>query len=129
MRTITPEDAIKAASSVARDIAEGRLSPDDLEHRAVAELTALAGTVTGPGDPLWPVQVEIARGVLAAGGIDADELREWAAVMGQRPTGDFRVSDAEPGHADTSGELSSLSGADRGPNGPSESDATPAQES
>lgn len=85
MPTITPEDAIKAASSVARDIADGTLHTSHLERQAVAELSALAGTVTGPGDPLWPVQVEIARGVLAAGGIDADELREWAAVMAVRP--------------------------------------------
>lgn len=76
----TADDVIKAAASIARDAAEGRLSPSDLERQAVAELTELAGTVTGPESPLWPVQVEIARGVLAAGGIGADELLEWAAV-------------------------------------------------
>lgn len=82
MTTITPEDAIKAASSVARDIAEGTLHPGQLERQAVAELTARAGQVTGPGDPLWPVQVDIARGVLAARGIPTAELLEWAAVNG-----------------------------------------------
>jgi len=82
MTTITPEDAIKAASSVARDIAEGTLHPSQLERQAVAELTALAGQITGPGDPLWPVQVDIARGVLAARGIPTAELLEWAAVNG-----------------------------------------------
>ncbi|HEY7053777.1 MAG TPA: hypothetical protein VH496_16825 [Mycobacterium sp.] len=34
MSTVTAEDAIKAASSVARDIADGRLSPGDLRITA-----------------------------------------------------------------------------------------------
>lgn len=82
--TVTTEDAIKAAASVARDLADGRIAPTDLEHHAVAELRQLAGEVVGPGDPVWPLQVQIAHGVLAAGGIDADELSEWLAVARQR---------------------------------------------
>ncbi|MGD1282060.1 flagellar hook-length control protein [Mycobacterium seoulense] len=82
--TITTEDAIKAAASVARDVADGKLSPADLERQAVAELQQLVGEVVGPGDPVWELQVQIARGVLATGGIPATELAEWAAVERQR---------------------------------------------
>lgn len=82
--SITSEDAIKAAASVARDVADGKLSPADLEAQAVAELQRLVGTVVGPGDPVWELQLQIARGVLAADGLSADELREWLAVARHR---------------------------------------------
>ncbi|WP_156298257.1 flagellar hook-length control protein [Mycobacterium paragordonae] len=82
--TTTTEDAIKAAASVARDVADGRLTPAALEHQAVVELRQLFATVVGPGDPVWPLQVQIARGVLAVGGVPADELSEWLAVARQR---------------------------------------------
>ncbi|OPX12488.1 hypothetical protein [Mycobacterium sp. AT1] len=84
MTIITPEDAIKAASSVARDVADGRLTPADMEAQLETELRALVGNVVGPDDPLFALQVEIARGVLAVGGVPVDELREWAAVMARR---------------------------------------------
>lgn len=84
LSTITTQDAIKAATSVARDIAEGHLDPVQLEQQAVAELQALVGTVVGAGDPLWPLQIQIASGVLAAGGIPTDELAEWLAVQRRR---------------------------------------------
>jgi hypothetical protein len=42
--------------------------------------------VVGPGDPLWPAQLEVARQVIAAGGIPANELQEWLAV--QRESGE-----------------------------------------
>lgn len=77
-------DVITAAMSVARDAAEGKLDPADLEAAAVQECRTLLGTVTGPDDPLWPLQVEVCRAVLAAGGIPADELSEWSAVARQR---------------------------------------------
>ena len=51
MTTMNPEDAIKAASSVAREIADGTLSPTDLEGQGVAELCELFGTVVGPDGP------------------------------------------------------------------------------
>jgi hypothetical protein len=79
----TTDDVIKAAASVARDTAEGRLSPLDLQEQAVAECRALFGTVAGPGDPLWELQVEVCRAVLAQKGIPADELTEWLAVARQ----------------------------------------------
>lgn len=84
MTTMTLEDAIRAASSVARDVADGKLNPADLEAQAVAELQQLVGQVVGPGDPIWELQVQIARGVLALGGVPADELAEWLAVARQR---------------------------------------------
>ena len=49
MTTMTPEDAIKAAASVARDVADGTLSPADLEAQAVAECRELFGTVDRRG--------------------------------------------------------------------------------
>ncbi len=82
--TMAPDDVIKAAASVARDAAEGRLSPAALQEQAVAECRELLGTVTGPDDPLWPLQVEVCRAVLAACGIAADELSAWLAVARQR---------------------------------------------
>lgn len=88
MTTISKQDAINAAASVATDVAEGRLSPVDLERQAVSELTELVGTVAGPGDPLWDLQVGIARQVLAAGGIDPNELAEWTAVGRRRENPD-----------------------------------------
>lgn len=77
---MNPETAIKAAMSVARDLAEGRLPVADLDAIAATESTALFATVVGPGDPVWPTQVAVARRVLALGGVTADELREWLAV-------------------------------------------------
>jgi hypothetical protein len=82
---MTPEDAIKAASSVARDAAEGRLSPAALEQHAVTECRGLFGTVAGPDDPLWSLHLDVARQVLALDGVPADELAEWLAVARQRP--------------------------------------------
>lgn len=32
------------------------------------------------GDALWPLQLDVCRAVLAAGGIPPDELAEWLAV-------------------------------------------------
>ena len=79
--TMTPDDVIKAAASVARDAAQGRLDPTDLEAAAVQEYRTLLGSVTGPDDsPLWALQVEVCRAVLAAGGIPPEELSEHLAV-------------------------------------------------
>lgn len=84
MTITTREDAIKAASSIARDVADGRLTPADMEAQLEAELRALVGTVVGEGDPLFALQVEIARGVLAVGGVPTDELAEWLTVARHR---------------------------------------------
>ncbi|WP_234797074.1 flagellar hook-length control protein [Mycobacteroides chelonae] len=74
------QDAIKAAMTVAKDVAEGRLDPAALDAAAEAECRQLFGFVTGPGDPLWELHVEVARQVLALDGIPVDELAEWLAV-------------------------------------------------
>ncbi|MCQ4360617.1 flagellar hook-length control protein [Mycobacterium gordonae] len=86
MSTLTNSQAevVTAAMSIAKDAAEGRLAPSGLERQALAELRELVGTVVGPGDACWELQLHIARGVLAAGGIAQDELSEWLAVERQR---------------------------------------------
>lgn len=91
--TTTKRDAIEAAMSVADDVAAGRLSPADLNATLAETCKALLGDVRGPDDPLWSVQVDIARGVLAAGGIPADELTEWTAVA-------RRLAESDPAPAD-----------------------------
>lgn len=82
--TITTEDAIKAAAAIARDVADGRLTPAAIEQQGVTECRALFGNVVGPGDPFWELHRSIAREVLALDGIPADELAEWLAVARQR---------------------------------------------
>lgn len=71
--------AIGAVMSVAKDLAEGRLSTDDLQAEVAEACRGLVGTVVGPGDELWDLQLEIARGILAARGIPSAELVEWLA--------------------------------------------------
>lgn len=74
------QDAIKAAMTVAKDVAEGRLDPAALNAAVAAECRQLFAFVTGPDDPLWDIHVEVARQVLALDGIPVDELAEWLAV-------------------------------------------------
>lgn len=74
------QDAIKAAMTVAKDVAEGRLDPAALDAAVAAECRQLFAFVTGPADPLWDIHVEVARQVLALDGIPVDELAEWLAV-------------------------------------------------
>lgn len=95
MTTMTPEDAIRAASSLARDVADGKVSPADLEAHAATELRALLGTVVGEGDVAWPVQLDVARQVLAVGGIPATELAEWLAVERHRAGEPVSVPDLD----------------------------------
>ncbi|AQA05029.1 hypothetical protein BVC93_24430 [Mycobacterium sp. MS1601] len=78
------EDVIRAAASVGRDAAEGKLDPAGLDAAVATECKALFGAVTGEGDPLFAVQVDVARQVLAVGGIPATEVAEWAAVLKRR---------------------------------------------
>ncbi|SIL58144.1 flagellar hook-length control protein [Mycobacteroides abscessus subsp. abscessus] len=81
MSATTTADLIRAATSVARDVSDGKLDPATLEQQMVEELQALVAVVVGAGDPLWPIQIDVARGVLAAGGIPTDEMAEWLAVQ------------------------------------------------
>jgi hypothetical protein len=107
---------LKAAMSVARDLAEGRLSAAELDAAAAGECRELFGTVAGPADALWPVHLDVARQVLALGGVSADELSEWLAVARHREGDDapddvaasqplqaitgtgYRTSPVSPGH-------------------------------
>lgn len=95
----TRRDAIDAALRLAEDFSTGKVDPDDLDAELVKRCRDLVGQVVGSGDLLWPLQIEIARGVLAAGGLDADELSEWAAVARRRAT-ELPPTDARPDAAD-----------------------------
>ncbi|QLL08849.1 flagellar hook-length control protein [Mycobacterium vicinigordonae] len=78
------DDVIKAAMSIAKDAAEGRLDPADLDAELAEQCRQLVGQVVGEGDPLFALQCQIARGVLAVGGIPADELGEFLALARRR---------------------------------------------
>jgi hypothetical protein len=90
----TQADVVTAAMGLAKDVAEGRLAPADLELWAVTELRALFGTVVGPDDPVWSLQCDVARQAVALGALTAGELSEWAAVM-RRRAGE-QLSEPEP---------------------------------
>jgi hypothetical protein len=81
---LTKRDVIDAAMSVAEDVAESRLDPMQLNQAIADECRELFGTVVGDGDPLWPLHIDVARQVLAVGGLSADELSEWLAVARSR---------------------------------------------
>jgi hypothetical protein len=78
------QNAIKAAMSVAREVAEGHLDPDALDTEFAAAAREQLGRVIGPSDDQWELQLDIARAVLAAGGIPTAELAEWLAVQRRR---------------------------------------------
>lgn len=80
----TASDVVTTAMSIADDAAQGRLDPAALEAQTAAELRQLFGTVVGPDDVAWPIQLDVARQVLALGGVPADELAEWLAIERQR---------------------------------------------
>lgn len=84
----TPEDVVKAAASIARDAAEGRLDPAQLDTALAVACKQLVGVVVGPDDPLWALQLNVARQMIAAGGVPTDELAEWLAVQRRRETPD-----------------------------------------
>jgi hypothetical protein len=90
--TITADDVIRAAASIARDTAEGRLRLGALEHQAVTECRELFGTVSGPDDPIWPLHVDIARQVLALDGVPPHEL----AKAGRGGSGLVAAEQARP---------------------------------
>ncbi|WP_301121086.1 flagellar hook-length control protein [Mycolicibacterium fortuitum] len=72
---------VDAAMSVAEDIATGKVDTAQLDAAVAAEARALFGRVEGPGDPLWDLQVDVFRQVLAVGGgVSSVELAEWVAV-------------------------------------------------
>lgn len=73
--------AADEALNLAEDIAAARVDAADLVAAAVEAARDVAGTVIGPEDPAWELQVQICRDVLALGGVPANELAEWAAVQ------------------------------------------------
>ncbi|MGJ6122976.1 hypothetical protein QN239_10395 [Mycolicibacterium sp. Y3] len=80
----TVEDVITAAMSVATDAADGKITPAALERQAVEELSALMLLAPEPGTDLATLRIEVARRVLAEGGVPADEISEWLAVQRRR---------------------------------------------
>ncbi len=104
MTVTTTQDAIKAATSIARDIADGKLTPNALERQVVAELSKLALEPAEPGTEMAALRIEIARRVLAEGGISACEVAEWLAVQRRRDNPD--------GDQDGQGGAESADGAD-----------------
>lgn len=106
MSAIIKRDAIDAAMSVAEDVAKSRLDPAKLDQAVANECKALFGTVVGEGDSLWPLHADVARQVLAVGGLSADELSEWLAVARSR-AGEPLSSPLPP--IDTSADTASAS--------------------
>ncbi|OHT54091.1 hypothetical protein [Mycobacteroides chelonae] len=88
MSATTTADLIRAATSVARDVSDGKLDPAALEAEMLTELRDLFVVVVGPEDPLWPIQTDVARQVVSRGGIEANELGEWLAVQRRRENPD-----------------------------------------
>ena len=82
--TTTKRDAVQAAMDVGKDLADGRIDAADLEQEVVETCRALFSTVVGENDPLFELQTEVARRVLAVGGIPANEQAEWLAVARNR---------------------------------------------
>lgn len=82
---MTPKkDAVLAAVTLAEDIDRGQVDPAALDAELVERCRELCATVLGPDDPLFDLQTDIARQVLAAGGLSVDELAEWLAVARRR---------------------------------------------
>ena len=75
---------VRAAMGLARDAAEGQLDAGALDADLIAQCCALVGLVVGPSDPLWSLQLDVCRQVLAAGGLPLTELAEWCAVLQAR---------------------------------------------
>lgn len=91
-KTTTQQAAVMGAMSVAKDIAEGKLTYADLGAVAAVEARKVLGDVIGPGDVLWSLHGDVGRQWLALGagrdgGITADELSEWVAVAREREAG------------------------------------------
>ncbi|MGV0645069.1 flagellar hook-length control protein [Mycolicibacterium sp. XJ2546] len=108
----TTEDVIKSAAAVARHTAEGRLRPEELDAAVAEVCKTLFGTVVGTEDPLFGLQVDVTRQVLAAGGIALTELQEWVSVLKRRGEGtttpdepvSFASVDYSPDSGDPGGE-------------------------
>lgn len=104
---VTPKRAaILAAVTLAEDIDAGKVGPDQLDAELVGVCRSLFGTVGGPEDALWELHIDVTRQTLAAGGLTADELSEWAAVI-RRRAGETPDTSSPPD--DTTDEISAVS--------------------
>jgi hypothetical protein len=83
--------AVDAVLTIAGDLQEGRIDVTQLDAETLAEGRKLFGTVVGPDNPLWPLQVDVARQCVSIGALSVDELAEWVAV--------FRARDPQPATA------------------------------
>jgi len=79
---ITAADVINAAAGAIEGITGGSLRPEDVERRAVEAMRETFGLVGADAtDPLWSLHGDVCRQYLAAHGVSANELREWASVQ------------------------------------------------
>lgn len=82
--TVTDADVVESAYAVLGGITDGSLSGAAVEQRAVEVCRRTFGAVGGPDDPLWPVQIDVARQVLGHCGIPAAELAQWLSAARSR---------------------------------------------
>lgn len=82
--SVTDDDVVESAYAVIGELTEGSLSGAAVEQRAVEVCRRTFGAVGGPDDPLWPVQIDVARQVLGHCGILADELAQWLSAARSR---------------------------------------------
>ncbi|MCA4726894.1 hypothetical protein [Mycolicibacterium fortuitum] len=87
-----PAPDLAAAEAVAvlmTEVTEGTLTGATMTERAADRCRQMFGSVAGSEDPLWPVQLDVARQVLGRGGIAAAELAQWlsAARSRENPSG------------------------------------------
>lgn len=76
--------AAEAVAVLMTGVSEGRLTAATMAEAAETRCREVFGTCDGPTDPLWSVQIEIARQVLGHGGIPASELSQWLSVARSR---------------------------------------------
>ena len=88
MSVASKRDAITAALDLAEDLGSRKVDPTELDRELVDICRQLFGTVAGSDDPLWSLHLDVARQVLAAGGLSLDEVAEWEAVLRRRAQGD-----------------------------------------
>lgn len=89
----TRKAAALAALDLSQEIHDGKISVANIEAEMVDAARSLFAIVAGPNDPLFDLQRDVARQVIAAGGLTADELREWVAVLERRAGGAVKPSE------------------------------------
>jgi len=111
-KAVAKRDAINAAMDLAGDISAGKVDPSKLDVELAERCRELFGIVVGPEDPLFELQRDVARQVLATGGLSVAEVLEWEAVLKRRAGTVEPPSRLEtPDGPDTPGEgISSASG-------------------